>query len=97
MAARSRGSLATELVPPATPAAPPPDAAAYQSLLKGRYYWRKTADSGVMQALSYYEEALALDQTFASAHAGVARVHILRARVLPRDAAAGAGEGAGGG
>ena len=56
-----------------------PDAAAYQSLLKGRYYWRKTADTGVMQALGYYEEALALDQTFASAHAGVARVHILRA------------------
>jgi TolB-like protein/Flp pilus assembly protein TadD len=79
VAAKIARSLATELVPPATPAAAPPDATAYQALLKGRYYWRKTADTGVMQALSYYEEALALDQTFASAHAGVARVHILRA------------------
>jgi TolB-like protein/tetratricopeptide (TPR) repeat protein len=79
VAARIARSLATELVPPAAPAATPPDAAAYQSLLKGRYYWRKTADTGVMQALSYYEEALSLDQTFAAAHAGVARVHILRA------------------
>jgi TolB-like protein/Flp pilus assembly protein TadD len=78
VAAKIARSLATELVPSAAAAAPP-DAAAYQSLLKGRYYWRKTADTGVMQALSYYEEALALDQTFASAHAGVARVHILRA------------------
>ena len=79
VAARIARSLATELVPPAASAATPPDAGAYQSLLKGRYYWRKTADTGVMQALSYYEEALALDQTFAAAHAGVARVHILRA------------------
>ena len=79
VAARIARSLATELVPPAAPTATPPDAGAYQSLLKGRYYWRKTADTGVMQALSYYEEALALDQTFAAAHAGVARVHILRA------------------
>ena len=61
VAAKIARSLATELVPPATPAASPPDAAAYQALLKGRYYWRKTADTGVMQALSYYEEALALD------------------------------------
>ena len=79
VAARIARSLATELAPPPVPPAAPPDAGAYQSLLKGRYYWRKTADTGVMQALSYYEEALALDQTFAAAHAGVARVHILRA------------------
>lgn len=87
VAARIASSLATELTPSYAPSPSPPDACAYQALLKGRYYWRKTADTGVMQALGYYEEALAIDPSFAAAHAGVARVHILRAEFyheLPR-------------
>jgi TolB-like protein/Tfp pilus assembly protein PilF len=78
VAARIARSLAMELVPPQQ--SPPVSGVrgAYEAFLKGRYYWRKTADTGVHEALSYYNEALRLDPSFAAALAGISRVEVLR-------------------
>jgi TolB-like protein/Tfp pilus assembly protein PilF len=89
VAARIARSLTMELMPDELGIARafPKTAAAYQAYLKGRYCWNMLADSGADQALQHFEQATALDPTFAAAHAGVARVHILNAeyyRVPPR-------------
>jgi len=55
VAARIAGSLAIELLPE-QPLRPSRDVAAYQSYLKGRYYWN-TGDEGLGQALHYFNQA----------------------------------------
>ena len=35
--------------------------AAYQAYLKGRYFWNKTEDQAIDQAIAFYQEALTLD------------------------------------
>jgi tetratricopeptide (TPR) repeat protein len=65
------------------------NAAAYQAYLKGRYYWNMLADQGVEQALVQFDQAARLDPSFASAHASMARAHILQAEyygTVPRQA-----------
>jgi len=79
VAARIARSLAMELVPLQQSAAVSHVRGAYEAFLKGRYYWRKTADTGVVEALNYYQEALRLDPSFAAALAGISRVQVLRA------------------
>jgi TolB-like protein/tetratricopeptide (TPR) repeat protein len=80
VATRIASSLAIELVSDKSkPLVPTPEPAAYQSYLKGRYYWNKPGDDGVEQALSYFGQALRIDPAFAAAHAGIARARILRA------------------
>jgi TolB-like protein/Flp pilus assembly protein TadD len=71
-------ALSTQLSP-RTPAPAIHDGQAYQALLKGRYYWRKPGDSGMDQALHYYEEAVRFDPACAAAHASVAKVHVYKA------------------
>jgi hypothetical protein len=78
VAARIARSLTMELVPPQQSPTVSPVRGAYEAFLKGRYYWRKTADTGVLEALNYYEEALRLDPSFAAALAGISRVQVLR-------------------
>jgi TolB-like protein/Tfp pilus assembly protein PilF len=69
--------------------------AAYQAYLKGRYFWNKTEDHAIDQAIAYYEEALALDPSFGPAAAALARARVARAEhymELPRLALASARE-----
>lgn len=81
VAERIARSLAVELVPDhARTTYGTVSSSAYQEYLKGRYYWHKTADEGVEQALVYFHKALAVDAGFAAAHAGIARAHVLRAQ-----------------
>jgi TolB-like protein/tetratricopeptide (TPR) repeat protein len=81
VAARIAHSLAMELAPePPLAITSPSSTAAYQAYLKGRYYWHKTADTGVNEALGFYRAALEQDPDFAAAHAGVARAHVMRAQ-----------------
>ena len=88
VAARIARSLAMELTPPPErPAAC--DALAYQTYLKGRYYWNKPFDEGVNEAIAYYERALALSPSFGAAHAAMARAQVCLGEyyhVLPRQA-----------
>jgi TolB-like protein len=88
IAARIADSLSMELLPDdrvSIPYSPEPEA--YQSYLKGRYHWQRTADTGAKEALHFYGDAVARDPEFAAAHAGLAIVEVLRAshyHELPR-------------
>lgn len=88
VAARIARSLAVELLPE-QPIQPSHDAAAYQTYLKGRYYWNLPGDQGFDQAILYFQQACAADPTFAAAHADLARTHTARAEyynLVPRKA-----------
>jgi TolB-like protein/Tfp pilus assembly protein PilF len=78
VAARIAGSLAIELLPE-QPLRPSRDVAAYQSYLKGRYYWNISGDEGLGQALHYFNQARESDPGFAAAFADVARTQTARA------------------
>ena len=93
VAVRVAESLAVELVPDAPAAGgAATSVSAYQEYLRGRYYWNQSLrpdDDGAERALACYTEALRIDPTFAPAHAGAARAHVLRAmhyRERPRSA-----------
>jgi TolB-like protein len=91
VAARIAHSLTMELIPDAPGAShgASSNPLAYQAYLKGRYYWNMLADYGVDQAIAHFDRAVALDPTFASAHAAMSRARILHAeyyRTVPRRA-----------
>jgi serine/threonine-protein kinase len=50
---------------------------AYQSYLKGRYYWNKRTEDGLHKAISLFQDAIAKDPAYALAHAGVADCYTL--------------------
>jgi TolB-like protein/DNA-binding SARP family transcriptional activator len=80
VAAQIARALAAELAPDErTRAHSAAASAAYQAYLKGRYFWNKTEDQAVDQAIAYYEEALSLDASFGPAAAALARARIARA------------------
>ena len=86
VAARIAQSLAVELLPE-QPVQPSHDAAAYQTYLKGRYYWNLPGDQGFPQAIEYFKQACESDPMFAAAHADLARTHTARAEyynLVPR-------------
>ncbi len=90
VAERIARSLAMELLPEQrTAGASCSDAAAYQSYLKGRFYWNKPGDDGLNEAIFYFNQALERDPAFAAAHAARARAHIAKAEYydeMPRTA-----------
>jgi serine/threonine protein kinase/Tfp pilus assembly protein PilF len=49
---------------------------AYQLYLKGRFYWNKRSESGLLKALDYYEQAIDKDPTYALAYAGLAETYM---------------------
>lgn len=97
VAAQIARALAAELVPDERARTTTAASAAYQAYLKGRYFWNKTEDQAIDQAIAYYEEALSLDASFGPAAAALARARIARAEhylELPRLALASAREAA---
>lgn len=50
--------------------------AAYQLYLKGRYYWNKQTEEGCLRAIEFFEKAIALDDTYTLAYAGLADASI---------------------
>jgi serine/threonine-protein kinase len=46
--------------------------AAYDSYLRGRYFWNRRAAPNLRRALTYFEESIAADSGFARAYAGLA-------------------------
>ena len=50
---------------------------AYQSYIRGRYFWNKRTEKALIKGLEYFREAVRLDPTFAEAHAGVADSYAL--------------------
>jgi serine/threonine protein kinase/tetratricopeptide (TPR) repeat protein len=53
------------------------DTGAYQSYLKGRYFWSQRTRDGLDSAIKYFEEAIQRDPGFAPAWAGIADAHML--------------------
>ena len=45
---------------------------AYQLYLKGRYYWNKRTEADIKRSIDYFNQAIALDPTYALAYAGLA-------------------------
>jgi DNA-binding winged helix-turn-helix (wHTH) protein/TolB-like protein/Flp pilus assembly protein TadD len=48
------------------------DTAAYQSYIKGRYYWNKRTADDLRKSVSYFEDAIIEDPNYALAYAGLA-------------------------
>jgi TolB-like protein/DNA-binding winged helix-turn-helix (wHTH) protein/Tfp pilus assembly protein PilF len=65
------------------------DAEAYQSYLKGRYYWNKRSPEGIQKATRYFQHAIDKDPAYALAYAGLADSYVYLSFfnvVAPRDA-----------
>jgi TolB-like protein/tRNA A-37 threonylcarbamoyl transferase component Bud32/Tfp pilus assembly protein PilF len=69
------------------------DLQAYDAYLQGRFFWKKRAVPDLVQAIGYFNEAIARDSTYARAWAGLADAWlmlpfysdtILTAQVIPR-------------
>ncbi len=52
------------------------DAEAYETYLRGRYYWNTFTEDGFAKAITSYYRAIALDPTYAAAYTGVAEYYI---------------------
>src|SRR5271163_1534350 len=50
---------------------------AYQSYLKGRYFWNKRTADGLKVAFAYFREAIEEDPKYAEAHSGLADTYAL--------------------
>jgi TolB-like protein/DNA-binding winged helix-turn-helix (wHTH) protein/Tfp pilus assembly protein PilF len=51
--------------------------AAYESYLKGRYFWNKRTPDGLKVAMAYFKQAIEEDSTYAQAYAGLADTYNL--------------------
>lgn len=57
------------------------NAAAYNAYLQGRYFFERRSEANFRRAITYFEQALAIEPGFAAAHAALARTHIRMAAV----------------
>src|SRR5256714_4609563 len=57
---------------PATPNRHTENVQAYGLYLRGRYAWNKRTSEGVIEGIKFFEEAIALDPTYALAYTGLA-------------------------
>ncbi len=53
------------------------DAEAYQSYLKGRFFWNKRTADGLRAALAYFNQAIEEDSKYAQAYSGLADTYAL--------------------
>ena len=53
------------------------DPAAYESYLKGRYFWNKRTADGLKVALAYFKQAIDENATYAQAYSGLADTYAL--------------------
>jgi TolB-like protein/Flp pilus assembly protein TadD len=51
------------------------DPEAHEAYLKGNFYWNRSNCEGSQKGLSYYQQAVAKDPTFAAAYVGVAQAY----------------------
>ena len=53
------------------------DVEAYQLYLKGRYFWNKRTEDGLLQAINYLNQAIERDPQYALAYAGLADAYLV--------------------
>ncbi len=85
IAGEIRAALAPEARSRAA-AEPPVNPEAYEAYLRGRYYWNKRNSAALKQAIVHFRRALAIDSTYALAHAGLADVYAVIGDYLDRPA-----------
>ena len=49
---------------------------AYEAYLKGRYFWDKHSEDGLQKGITYFEEAIGKDPTYANAYVGLAESYM---------------------
>jgi serine/threonine-protein kinase len=54
------------------------NAEAYQLYLKGRYFWNKRTQDGLLEAIRYFQEAIEKDPHYALAYAGLADSYLVQ-------------------
>jgi serine/threonine-protein kinase len=59
------------------------DQEAYDLYLKGRYFWLQRGAANVTHAISYFQQAIRRDATFARAHAGLAMAYAVLPDYIP--------------
>ena len=70
--------IGVALNPPATAAGDhPANATAYETYLRGRYFWDKRTLDGLEKSISYYRQAIQLDPAYAKAYAAMADSYVL--------------------
>jgi TolB-like protein/tetratricopeptide (TPR) repeat protein len=98
VAAEIARALTHEILPPASPGEGDTQSpAAYQAYLTGRFHWNKPGDSGLIDSVAYYDEAIAIDPVFSKAHSARARSYLSMVEhylVTPKDALSTAGAAA---
>ncbi|MBV9111741.1 MAG: winged helix-turn-helix domain-containing protein [Hyphomicrobiales bacterium] len=67
------------------------DPSAYEAYLKGRFFWNKRSEEGLRKAITYFNEAIKVDPTYAQPHAGLADCYALsgdwqHGMLAPKDA-----------
>lgn len=50
---------------------------AHQAYVMGRYFWNKRTEAGLRKGLDYFQKAVAVDPTYASAYVGIADCYTL--------------------
>jgi TolB-like protein/DNA-binding winged helix-turn-helix (wHTH) protein/Tfp pilus assembly protein PilF len=53
------------------------NAQAYDSYLKGRYYWNQRTDAGLREAINYFKRSISIDPSNAEAYSGLADTYAL--------------------
>jgi tetratricopeptide (TPR) repeat protein len=56
---------------------------AYETYIKGRYFWNKRSADGYLKAYDYFQQAIKIDPKFAQAYAGIADCYLLYGAGLP--------------
>jgi TolB-like protein/Tfp pilus assembly protein PilF/tRNA A-37 threonylcarbamoyl transferase component Bud32 len=59
------------------PRQPTRDLEAWNLYLKGRHLWNRRGPADIQKALAYFQQAIAKDETYAAAHAGVADCYMI--------------------
>ena len=58
---------------------PQVSAAAHEDYLRGRYYWNKRTEGGLLKGIEYFQKAIDQEPNYALAYAGLADSHIMLA------------------
>jgi TolB-like protein/DNA-binding winged helix-turn-helix (wHTH) protein/tetratricopeptide (TPR) repeat protein len=61
------------------------DPQAYESYLRGRYFWNKRTDVAVRKSIDYFQQAIQRNPNYALAYAGMAEAYIVRGDVSPEE------------
>ncbi|MEM7357466.1 MAG: hypothetical protein AAF657_42020, partial [Acidobacteriota bacterium] len=88
-ALRHRAGLPGHRTPLPSPASPKVAPSAYREYLQGRYFRHREAEADLAQAVLHFRRAVAIDPSFAAAHAALAETYFLQTEAKGLSRAAG--------